>query len=67
MIRTSNTGGLGMCYERWMRRRRSERSEESGWLWDEFERTEPLKGVETEEEEAEIRLERDSEPIATER
>jgi hypothetical protein len=57
-----------MCYERWVRRQRSDRAQESGWIWDEFERTEPLSNAETGDDEAEITLEqREPDPVAAER
>jgi hypothetical protein len=53
-----------MCHEWWMRRQ----ADEARRMWDEFERTRPVREPEPPEREPEVRLqERDEEPAAVER
>jgi hypothetical protein len=57
IIKSSTTGGLAVCHEWWLQRRKIEEAEASRRMWDEFERTRPLTDVEVPEEEPEVTLE----------
>jgi len=48
-------GGLAVCEEWWFRRR-AEEAEASRRMWDEFDRTRPLRESEATEEESEVTL-----------
>jgi hypothetical protein len=57
IIKSSTTGGLTVCHEWWLQRRKTEEDEASRRMWDEFERTRPLTDLEVPEEEPEVTLE----------
>jgi hypothetical protein len=53
----STRGGLAVCERWWLWMRPAKEAEASRRIWDEFERTRPLRGAEVPEEDSGVRLE----------